>query len=297
MIANRIYQTRYLIVFILLQWVSGLFAQNALLWEIQTKDKEVKGWLFGTIHLIPEKDYIWPEIVQRCLDQSESVYLELNMEDATNPMAQAGLFTRMMLPGDTTLRDLLDEKDYRTVEQELAKSGLPIALVEKIKPMFLSVLLEQNRMPSSEEMLSYDWNIFEYASRSGIPHHGLETMEEQLAAFDAVPLTVQASMLVDALAAPEDGQDPMMEVLVAAWKSEDLGRLQELIQSQQGLDDDIMARLLDDRNHRWIPRMQEAMSKGKVFFGVGAGHLAGPHGVLKLLENTGFRLQPIAVFR
>ena len=51
--------------------------------------------------------------------------------------------------------------------------------------------------------------------------------------------------------------------------------------------------LLFNRNKKWIPIMEKAMQKEKVFFAVGAGHLAGPQGVINLLRAKGYTVKGI----
>ena len=54
-----------------------------------------------------------------------------------------------------------------------------------------------------------------------------------------------------------------------------------------------MELLLDERNKKWIPKIETMAKDQSVFFGVGAGHLGGEDGVLNLLKQAGYRLTPI----
>ena len=51
------------------------------------------------------------------------------------------------------------------------------------------------------------------------------------------------------------------------------------------------AALLDDRNHNWINMMPDMMAEKPTLFVVGAGHLCGEQGVLKLLEGLGYTVE------
>jgi hypothetical protein len=48
----------------------------------------------------------------------------------------------------------------------------------------------------------------------------------------------------------------------------------------------------EKRTLRWLPKILEALEKGNVFIGVGAGHIVGEKGLKKLLEERGYRLEP-----
>jgi len=52
--------------------------------------------------------------------------------------------------------------------------------------------------------------------------------------------------------------------------------------------------LLNDRNRNWIPVIEEKFVAQPTFVAVGAGHLAGPEGVLHLLKEQGFTITPIS---
>ena len=39
--------------------------------------------------------------------------------------------------------------------------------------------------------------------------------------------------------------------------------------------------------------MQNLMSSGRTFFAVGAGHLGGPNGVVRLLRKAGYKVTPL----
>ena len=52
--------------------------------------------------------------------------------------------------------------------------------------------------------------------------------------------------------------------------------------------------LLYKRNKNWIPIMGDKMTKGQVFFAVGAGHLGGKDGVIDLLKKEGYKLTPLS---
>jgi uncharacterized protein YbaP (TraB family) len=61
----------------------------------------------------------------------------------------------------------------------------------------------------------------------------------------------------------------------------------------KGTDKEDIKKLLDDRNMNWIVQMKNIMPETPTLFVVGAGHLPGKNGVLKLLENEGYTVEPI----
>ena len=58
-------------------------------------------------------------------------------------------------------------------------------------------------------------------------------------------------------------------------------------------DKEFHARLLDDRNIAWIPKLETAFKEKPTFVAVGAGHLGGTNGVIKLLRAKGYQVSPV----
>ena len=273
--------------------------QNALMWEITSDKSEHTSYLFGTIHIIPASMFSLPETITGRLDRAARLVLELDMDQASDPMTMFALMPKMMMPTGTTLRDLLSEVDYTLVIDALNKMGLPGMMVEGIKPLFLSALMDPSMGGGMEGMASYDMSLYEYAKKKEIAHSGLETIDEQLAAFDRIPLADQAKMLADQLKAGQgEGDEGMnMQKLFELYLKEDLIGLMSLMDDQSDMGSDAMDHLLDKRNQTWIPRIEAMISKESVFIGVGAGHLAGDQGVIQLMRQAGYRLTPVRVFQ
>ena len=52
----------------------------------------------------------------------------------------------------------------------------------------------------------------------------------------------------------------------------------------------VMERMLDNRNEVMVERMQELLETGNAFIAVGAAHLPGKSGILKLLTEQGYQV-------
>jgi uncharacterized protein YbaP (TraB family) len=51
--------------------------------------------------------------------------------------------------------------------------------------------------------------------------------------------------------------------------------------------------LLYNRNRNWVQKLKTIMSEKSVTIAVGAGHLAGEKGVIKLLRKEGYTVKPV----
>ena len=59
---------------------------------------------------------------------------------------------------------------------------------------------------------------------------------------------------------------------------------------QQPAYDELMRRLLTERNHNMAQRMPVRLKEGNAFIAVGALHLPGDDGLLQLLSKAGYRV-------
>ncbi len=273
---------------------------DALLWKIEHKDMDAPSYLFGTIHMIPQDDYFTPLGLDEAFDACEKVTFEIDLDDMTDIGALAGLMGAMLMNDGTTIRDLLTREEYKEVSDYFEEMGLPMGLLGSIKPMFLSMLAELNMDPSSlqsDDIVSYEMELYERAQASGKSVGGLETMAYQMSLFDSIPYQDQAQILLDAVRST-DLESDMFEETVALYKQQKIESMVaiavDMEESEFGGYEDL---LLNNRNQNWIPVMKQQMEKRPVFFAVGAGHLAGEQGVIKLLRKEGYTLTPVSVYK
>ncbi len=275
--------------------------ENALLWEIAGKDLPTSSYLFGTIHIIPAENFLLTDATQRAFDSSPRVAFEIDTEAMMSPMGMMGMLSKMYMNNDTTLKDLLTAEDYQLVNEHFAEMGMPMFIMGRIKPMFLSIMAGQDMEAGakgmgmmSEGSKSYELELTERAKTQKKPIVGLETAAFQMSLFDSIPYAAQATMLMDAIKGEGDNSaDATMEKMITLYTSQDIVGMQDLMHTDQAGLGDYEELLLLKRNRNWIPVMEKMMAQERVFFAVGAGHLAGEEGVIALLRKEGYTLSPV----
>jgi len=281
--------------------------ENALLWKIEGKKMD-NSYLYGTIHMIDSKDFFLTPSTEKTFKECERVTFEINMEDMTDMSAQFSLLMSAFMEGGTTLKTLLSAEDYKVVEDHFSEIGLPLMFLERIKPMFLSVLASEDmgsmmggmtgeqtdeKEEPASSIKSYEMEFMEMAKSQEKEMAGLETMEFQMSMFDSIPYKAQAEMLVETIqASGEEGSDQLDE-MVKMYKAQDLKAMEKMIaEGDEGLGE-FAELLLNNRNRNWIPIMEEQMKEKSTFFAVGAGHLGGEVGVVALLREAGYKVTAV----
>jgi uncharacterized protein YbaP (TraB family) len=265
---------------------------NSLLWEITGKGLEKPSYVFGTIHMIDREHYFLTDAAKEAFDKVYNVTFEIDMEEMTDLGTLMPLMMKAFMRGDTTLRDLLSEEKYTLVSNHFQEIGLPMMFVERIKPMFLSALAsgDMSDPTAQQDIVSYEMELMEMAQDKEKEIMGLETAEYQMSMFDSIPYRVQADMLVASIQ-DQSGGSEQMERMIELYTTQNIEGMQSLMEEDQDVLD-YQDLLLVTRNRNWIPVMEKRMADGPSFFAVGAGHLAGAEGVLRLLVEAGYTIKP-----
>ena len=85
--------------------------------------------------------------------------------------------------------------------------------------------------------------------------------------------------------------------MAKAYFSFNINKLQELMDEKENNQCDSTPEEKDElfgkRNRDWLTKMPAIMSAKSTLFHVGAGHLPGDNGVLKLLTNAGYTVEAV----
>lgn len=266
----------------------GKEEEKSLLWKISSKDLRKSSYIFGTIHMICPKDYVWTEAMKNAFEKCQEVCFELDLDD---PNMMMEIATGMLNKDGKTLREYFSDTDYIKLERYVRDSiGMDISVFSQMKPVALETMFVTHNN-ECDNPISYENNLMADAQKVHKEITGLETVSEQLDLFDNLPVDSVIKDVMNTVNGIETGTDDYKK-LIAAYKKQDLKALYRLIKASEKIDLDL-AGFLDVRNEKWIPRMTEKMDNGAIFFAVGAGHLPGENGVLNLLKKAGYIVTPV----
>ena len=281
---------------------------RALLWRIDAPGAKAPSYLFGTIHLIDAEDFLISDSLMTVLNRTDRVVFEIDPAEMQNPMVAMSLMQQAMMSGGQTLRDLLEADEYARVDAHFSDMGLPMMLLERVKPMFLSMLagLDPSDMggmmggfggeggDGEATIKSYEMELDAIARETEKEVGGLETTAFQLSLFDSIPLPDQADMLMAAIDAP-DGEEDELSRLTRVYVTGDVDGMYAMSVGEEGGLGGFERMLIVNRNRNWIAPMLEQAAAGPTLFAVGAGHLGGPEGVIRLLRAEGAEVEAVSV--
>ncbi len=268
---------------------------KSLLWEV-TGNGIKKSYIYGTIHLIDEKSFFLSNNLQKQLKKSDLLVMEINLKKEMNIMS---VMSKIFMSNHMTLDSLLPPSDVNKIVEKTNQWGLPSIMIKKIKPMFLSMMREAmsiQKGENKESTKSYEIELMKIADTQNKEVDGLESVDFQLAIFDSIPYLTQAKMLLSKLDNDPSAlnENEEMNAMLETYKLQDVDKLCNT-ENTSTQEDDVMINnfLLIKRNTAWIPKMTSFMKQKSTFFAVGAGHLGGRNGVIRLLKANGYTVTPL----
>lgn len=262
-------------------------SDNSLLWKIEGKQLKTPSYVMGTIHILPQKDFFLSELMKKALAEAQQVVLELDMDD---PAMGMNMLQNASMTDGSTLDKLLSAEDYQQLGVLVKKStGVGIDVFNKWQPMLVASVVMQQMMDS--QTASYEMTLVRMAQEAQKEVKGLESIQEQTEAMATIPYPQQAKYLSELLN-DFDKQKAMFGKMVELYKSQNINALLGYMVEQSG-GIDFSTVLLNERNHKWIPKIALLAAEKPTFFAVGAGHLPGKDGVLALLRKAGYRVTAV----
>ncbi len=269
---------------------------HGFLWRLR-RDGHVS-YLYGTVH-VARVEWIYPgPQVQRALNASDTVALELDMLD---PDIQRRLSTAMAAsaPANRAPAPALPDEMRLRLQRQIEAECLPAQALAALSPeMQIATLTSlSGRRDGLDPSYGIDIVLAGWARSTKKTVVSLETPELQMALLKADTAAERNESIRNALTQLETGQSrPLLRRMTQAWADGNLadfasyGDWCDCIKTDT--DRAAMARLLDDRNPALADAVSALHANGqRVFAAVGSLHMAGPMGLPALLAQRGFQVE------
>ena len=265
---------------------------KALFWRVDSDQATV--YLLGSIHFADDSFYPLRKEIEQAFDVSDALVVEVDINSTESMQRfQYLMQTEGYYSGNEMLKDYLSEKTYQQLQAYLKEAGIPESLIEKQKPGI--VVLTLASIQAQQSGLKAEQGIdlhFLNKIKNNKKILALETMDEQLRIF----LDVEDAdlLLQDSFYSLEMLKEEV-QVLVNAWKQGDEKAMHKLLFEDILNENAAIISLYDSlyfqRNIKMTRSIKQYLKqKGKYFVVVGAGHLLGEKGIVRLLQNAGYRV-------
>ena len=292
----------YALLFIIVAFTTLFFYNKqpyteGTFWEV-SKNGEVLGHILGTIHMNDEKVTKLDKKIMDIFDNSVGYSIEaFPSSHLWNPYHGFENIKKKMMFEDKTLADVAGKKTANDVFQILTKNGVNKEYATKIKPWAAMFSIAAKSKHSGPII---DHKLLDLASIQEKEIYQIESPEELLAAFYAMPMESQVELLKSKIKHFPKIQETLDD-MVNAYLDEDLQGLMDASTSfvdqsdyqknkhlQVYLKHSVYIRNIVMAHYMNLPflyGLDRYKGQGGTFVCVGALHLLGNKGVLSLLEN------------
>lgn len=258
--------------------------KNSLLWKI-TPPGGPDSYLFGTMHVRDLRAFGWLETAQKHIAACEVFATEFDFSDAD----ETALANALRLPNDATLDTFLKPGVWKNLEIYCReKLGIPAETMRRQHPMTVMTALSTASL-LDESAHSLDETLWHHARDLGKITTGVETFADQLETLRKIPFEQHLKSLTWLL--KNYGQQKRRLKKMMNWYAQ--GEIQQLYKAAKKDAKGMRRILLYERNALMVKRFEEIANQQSLFCAVGAGHLAGGKGMLRMLKKAGFKVKPV----
>ena len=265
-------------------------------------------YVLGTIHAAdPRTAQVTPPIVA-ALAASRMLAVELIPEPLDPQLHEFEYIDR----GTASLRRLLAPDAYARLSDALVTQGMSASDVDRLKPWAAMMRIgraqagdrarpasngpAERHVNTTGTAAPLDQQLYVEARKRRMNVQPLEMLDEQVAAFDSIPVESQVALLIHALDRRSD-LAVRSEQTIDAWLRGDLDAIARIAAN----DDErfrhlrphyarLIEHVIEGRTALMHHRLALPLRSGRVLVAIGALHLHGGKGLLALLRAEGYRI-------
>jgi hypothetical protein len=247
-------------------------------------------YLAGSVHALGADAYPLHPAFDRAFEATTTLVEEIDLGDVPSLGTGTRLFSRGLYRDGRTLDQAVSKETFALLTGHLG--ALPVDMVRQMKPWMAALMLAalSAQQAGLNAKLGLDMHFFDRAKAASKAIIGLETAESQIDLFDRMPESTQEHLLRTTLADFETSST-RLRAMVAAWKRGDIAEIGRTLATEFAGYPDAYRALIVERNLNWMPQLDACLAGRSCFVVVGAAHLAGPDGLLALLEKKGYRVE------
>lgn len=280
----------------LFAFFAGTFSSHAqILWKVSENGLEKPSYILGTHHVASKDICDGIAGFNDAYASIEQVYGEVETGIMNDPAEQLKMMPHMTMPQGQTMSSLYTEEQLKKIDEFITPIfGFGIKAFDKLKPAVLSsniqAFIAMKMYPDFDATKGIDSQMQTMAKKDNKAAKGLETIDFQINLLYNAPLEEQAADLLEMVEKGKEAEEMIIE-LTNRYQKQDLAGLWELMLEDSEPEE--LEKLVYSRNRNWTAQMKEIMPQTPTMFVVGAGHLPGEQGLIKLLEQEGYKLEPV----
>jgi uncharacterized protein len=260
-------------------------------------------YLVGSIHALSKTDYPLPRPYEVALKSSERFLFEFDPNrgaDFERKFEAAAKYPRgqdIRSKIDPTLLNWLRQNILTMTDDPRHGKRARMSAFDsnlRYKPWWIAQhLVAPATYTKSSSAHGLDNYFVDHARMTGKEIAGLESVDEHVAVMGGLSDREGEFMLRDALTQHEDDAKEFNR-MHKAWRRGDTDALWAGDARLRRDAPTIAARLVENRNVKWVPRIEAELKAGKpTAIVAGALHFSGPRSVISLLQKRGYQIEQL----
>ena len=262
---------------------------NAVLWQV-VSPQGISSFLLGTMHVRDLHAFRDIDKIKRCIDFTEVYFSEIEMAPTSVGAGIDKISQFQRLPDGRSLLSYISENKYHRLRNSILKAfGLDIDYFKGLYPLIISNIIQTSILNNTSDII-LDFYLYQYANDKGKTLKYLESQEEQLSFFRDIPMNYQIKSLLQLGRQPSRAKK-QINSLVTDYAQKNTRNLYQRSKNQLGK---LRPLLLYQRNEKMARVLIEDLQNTSAFVGVGAAHLFGYKGILRLMKKEGYKIIPVS---
>ena len=293
-------------LFLALLFIGSINAQ--LLYKITGKGIEKPSYIVGTYHIAPASFVDSIPGARAALENVEQVCGEVVMSEMASPANVKKVQEAMMLPDGKSIEDIFEADEMARINAYIKSilgtdftNPMIKSTMGKMTPTAietqLQVIMCMKHTPGFNPNALIDSYFQTEGAKMGKNIKGFETVDFQIEVlYTGTPIERQKQKLLCAA----DNSEYMlttMQNISKAYFSQDMEAIKAVADEKMGegcnSTPEEEEALIYGRNANWVQVMPDMMAASPTLFVVGALHLPGERGVIKMLQKEGYTVEAV----
>jgi uncharacterized protein YbaP (TraB family) len=235
------------------------------------------------MHLTDRRLFFFSDSLYNALEQSEGFAMEIDPAEMMD-----SVFSRMSDDKSPLLKELLNEGKYKKIGKKLeSKLGVPADKITRKKMIEARRNSIYKKRKQDDMKTVVDLYLYDLALRMDKHVGGIEDVSDQMDIFDEMGGGVDIDQLIKDIN-DEESLEKYKEKMIAVYVKQDISAISKMVSPAAS---DFLS--LIKRNIKMARRMDSLAHIRNSFFAVGAAHLPGDSGIISLLRQKGFIVEPV----
>lgn len=269
--------------------------QKCFLWKAQSVNNTV--YILGSIHFAKKDLYPLHQKIEDAFNKSDILVVEADPNKNIDETRRVILKHALYSEGES-LKENISKELFELIESKLAQLSVPVSSVERYKPWYLAMMLQELEFQRLGYYPIYGIDYY-FLKKAGDrkPIFELESIESQINLLSGLSKYEQELNLYYTTAYLDKIEKEINE-LINAWLKGDEKEMGFLLIESSLLSDPRLLPLFEkifyQRNKTMVNKIEESLkTKWTYFIVVGAGHLVGKEGIIELLKQKGYSVSQI----